>query len=67
MVTRNFISIYKVDHHKLREPELVVADSVQDAIKKFNEFYENDIVIHPDGIRGVILHQTFEVLSNEQI
>lgn len=63
MITRNYIKIYKVSHSKLREPELVVAKDINDAIKKFNEFYDADIDIFPDGITGVEMDKILEVID----
>jgi hypothetical protein len=63
MITRNFLHIYRVNHHYLKEGELVVAKDVQDAIRKFNEFYEYDIDIFPDGITGVTLEHNLEVVD----
>lgn len=63
MITRNYIKLYKVSHSKLREPELVVAKDINDAIKKFNEFYDADIDIFPDGITGVEMDKILEVID----
>lgn len=63
MITENILNIYEVSHRYLREPELVVANSVEEAINKFSAYYESDIDIFPDGIIGVALKYTFEVLD----
>lgn len=63
MITRNYIKIYKISHSKLTEPELVVAKDINDAIYKFNKFYDADIDIHPDGITGVELDRILEVID----
>ena len=66
MITRNFLHIYRVNHHYLKEGELVVAKDVQDAIRKFNEFYEHDIDIYPDGITGVEIDKILEVIDESE-
>ncbi len=63
MITRNYIKIYKVSHSGLTEPELVVAKDINDAIYKFNKFYDADIDIHPDGITGVEMDKIIEVID----
>ncbi len=63
MTERKTIQIYKVSHNKLRDGDLVIADNVNDAINKFNDYYESDIDIFPDGITGVMLFLTYEVIS----
>jgi hypothetical protein len=62
MTERKTIQIYKVTHNRLRDGDLVIADSVNDAIRKFNDYYESDIDIFPDGITGVMLFLTYEVI-----
>ena len=66
MITRNYIKIYKVSHRGLREPELVVANDLEDALRKFNEFWDDDIDIWPDGVTGVELAQTIEVIDDSE-
>lgn len=63
MTERKTIHIYKVTHNRLRDGDLVIADSINDAINKFNDYYESDIDIFPDGITGVMLFLTYEVIS----
>lgn len=63
MITRNYIKIYKISHSKLTEPELVVAKDINDAIRKFNEFYDADIDVHPDDITGIELDRILEVID----
>ena len=63
MITRNYIKLYKVSHSKLTEPELVVAKDINDAIRKFNKFYEADIDVYPDGITGVEMDKILEVID----
>ena len=63
MITRNYIKIYKISHSKLTEPELVVAKDINDAIRKFNEFYDADIDVHPDDITGIELARILEVID----
>ena len=63
MITRNYIKIYKISHSKLTEPELVVAKDINDAIRKFNEFYDADIDVYPDGITGVEMDKIIEVID----
>ena len=63
MITRNYIKLYKVSHSRLTEPELVVAKDINDAIRKFNKFYDADIDIHPDGITGVEMDKILEVID----
>ena len=65
MITRNYIKIFKVNHYGLRDGELVIAKDVQDAIRKFSEYYENDIDIFPDGIKEVKLHCQYEVIDDD--
>lgn len=62
MTERKTIHIYKVTHNRLRDGDLVIADSINDAINKFNDYYESDIDIFPDGITGVMLFLTYEVI-----
>ena len=63
MITRNYIKIYKISHSKLTEPELVVAKDINDVIRKFNEFYDADIDVYPDGITGVEMDKILEVID----
>ena len=63
MITENILNIYEISHRYLREPELVVANSVEEAINKFSAHWESDIDIFPDGITSVTLKYTFEVLD----
>ena len=58
-----WIYIYEIKHKGLRDPELVIADSVEEAIRKFNEYWANDIDIFPDGIESVSLAHQFEVIK----
>lgn len=62
MTERKTIHIYKVTHNRLRDGDLVIANSINDAINKFNDYYESDIDIFPDGITGVMLFLTYEVI-----
>ena len=41
----------------------MVAKDINDAIKKFNEFYDTDIDIYPDGITGVEMYKIIEVID----
>ncbi len=66
MITKNYLHIFKVNHRGLKDGELVVARNVQEAIKKFTEYYEVDIDIFPDGITGVIEHCYYEVIDESE-
>jgi hypothetical protein len=66
MITRNYIKIYKISHSKLTEPELVVAKDINDAIYKFNKFYNTDIDIYPDDITGIELDRILEVIDDSE-
>jgi len=66
MITKNYLHIFKVNHRGLKDGELVVAQNVQEAIKKFTEYYETDIDIFPDGITGVTEHCYYEVIDESE-
>lgn len=66
MITRNTLNIYKVTHSKLTDGELIVANSIEEAIRKFNDYYDADIDIFPDGITGVMLFITYEVIDESK-
>ena len=63
MVTEKYLHIYQVDHRGLTDGTLVMADSIQDAIEKFSEYYAEDYDINPDGITGVKEVYNLEVLQ----
>lgn len=66
MITQKYIYVYRVKHRGLVDSgELVLADNVNDAIDKFNEYYKNDYDIHPDGITSVTLEYQLEVICDE--
>ena len=66
MITQKYINIFRVKHRGLVDAgELVLADNVNDAIDKFNEYYKNDYDIYPDGITGVTLEYQLEVICDE--
>lgn len=58
------IKIYEIKHPAFREDVemLVIADSMQEAIEKFNKHYENDYDVDKDGIIAVNLKYDFEVI-----
>lgn len=64
MIQQKNINIYNVKHYGLTEGELVLAYSVTDAIEKFCKYYENDYDIRPDGITGVTLEHSLEVICD---
>ena len=63
MIIEKHLHIYQVDHRSLTDGILVMADSVQDAIRKFSEYYAEDYDINPDGITGVKEVYNLEVLQ----
>lgn len=63
MITNNYLKIFKVKHKNL-EPEFVVANSIQEAIEKFNTYYKDNYDITPEGIESVTLHEELEVLDD---
>ena len=66
MITQKYIYVYRVKHRGLIDTgELVLADNVNDAINKFNEYYKNDYDIQPDGITGVTLEHQLEIICDE--
>lgn len=66
MINKKYVNIYRIKHYNLNdEGELVEADSVTDAIDKFNQYYSSDYDIFPDGITDVILEYKFEVICDE--
>ena len=64
MITQKYLRIYQVDHRHLNEGTLVVADSVQEAIRKFNEYWISDYDISSEDITGVKQVYEFEVLDD---
>ena len=66
MITENILHIYQVDHKYLKTGTLVVADGVQEAIRKFSEYWASDIDIYPEDITSVKLMYTFEVLDDNE-
>lgn len=66
MINQKYINIYRIKHYNLNEEgELVLADSVTDAIDKFNKYYSSDYDVTPDGITDVILEYKLEVICDE--
>ena len=63
MVKRVELSIYEVTHNAIVGSRFVVANSVNDAIKKFNTFYTDSKVVRPQGIVSVKLRHTLEVIA----
>lgn len=63
MIIEKYLHIYQVDHRGLTDGTLVMADSVQDAIRKFSEYYAEDYDINSDGITGVREVYNLEVLQ----
>ena len=63
MIIEKDLHIYQVDHRGLTDGTLVMADSIQDAIEKFSEYYAEDYDINPDGITGVKEVYNLEVLQ----
>ena len=63
MIIEKDLHIYQVDHRGLTDGTLVMADSIQDAIEKFSEYYAEDYDINPDGITGVREVYNLEVLQ----
>ena len=57
-----FLKLYEVKHSGLKEPSLVVANSIEDAIRRFDKHWEYDIDIFPDGIESVNLVYDKEVI-----
>lgn len=56
------IRIFEIKHSSLSEPELVKADNLEDAIRKFNSYYASDYDVQPDGIESVNLVYEKEVI-----
>ena len=66
MINQKYINIYRIKHYNLNEEgELVLADSVTDAIDKFHKYYSSDYDVMPDGITDVILEYKLEVICDE--
>lgn len=66
MIKKKYINIYRIKHYNLNDGgELVEADSVTDAINKFNQYYYSDYDIMPNGITDVILEYNIEVICDE--
>ena len=63
MIIEKYLHIYQVDHRGLTDSILVMADSIEEAIQKFNEYYLEDYDINPDGITGVKEIYNLEVLQ----
>ena len=63
MIIEKDLHIYQVDHRGLVDGTLVIADGIEDAIKKFNEYYLDDYDINPEGITGVKEVYNLEVLQ----
>ena len=56
------IRIFSIKHSCLSEPELVEADNIEEAIRKFNDYYYSDCDIRPDGIESVTTAYEAEVI-----
>ena len=63
MIREKYLHIYQVDHRGLTDGTLVIADSIQEAIRKFSEYYAEDYDINPDDITGVREVYNLEVLQ----
>ena len=63
MIIEKYLHIYQVDHRGLTDGTLVIADSIQEAIRKFSEYYAEDYDINPDDITGVREVYNLEVLQ----
>lgn len=63
MVKRVELSIYEVTHNAIVGSRFVVANSADEAIKKFNAFYSDSKVVRPQGIVAVKLRHTLEVIA----
>ena len=63
MIIERYLHIYQIDHRGLTDSVLVLADSIEEAIQKFNEYYLEDYDINPDGITGVKEIYNLEVLQ----
>lgn len=62
MIDKKYLKIYSIKHTAFNEPELVLADSLNDAIEKFNRYYMNDYNVMPDDIEDVHLIYNKEVI-----
>lgn len=56
------IRIFSIKHSCLSEPELVQADNIEEAIRKFNNYYASDYDVNPDGIESVSTAYEAEVI-----
>ena len=70
MVIEGTIKIFKIKHNDLREPYLVIANDINDAIEKFlifhndgEKYYYSDV--KPDGIESVTLDNSLRVLMED--
>ena len=56
------LKIFGIKHEDLRDEQLVVADSLDEAIDKFRQNYIDDYRISQNGIESVELRHKLEVI-----
>lgn len=62
MVTRINYNLYEIIHTDLEDVQYVIADSVQDAVEKFNKYWQQYMDINGGEITSVKLKETLKVI-----
>lgn len=57
------IKLFEITHDSKGSPVLVLAESVEDAITKFNKYYDGDYYVTAGNITACVLKHTFEVID----